>query len=112
MYTQENSSIPAASGAAGMKGPSGRRPGTTCSRGGDHSANGRASRDAGDCFAADHAVLRPVGLQGNSELVRPGASREEADISRLQGIRGGQTMGSGGVGEIMSDCISSWSVVD
>ena len=101
MYTQENISIPAASGAAGMKGPSsGRRPGTTGNRGGDHSANGRTSRDAGECFAADHAVLRPVGLQGNSELGRPGASREEADISRLQGIRGGQTMGSGGVGEI------------
>ena len=90
MYTQENISISAASGAAGMKGPSaGRRPGTTGSRGGDYNASGRTSRDAGGCFAADQAVLRPVGVQGNSELSRPGASGEEVGGGRLQGIRNG-----------------------
>ena len=102
--------ISAAAGASNqpiadeMKGPQsgGRRPETTGNRGGDHSASGRKSRDAGGCFAADQAVLRPVGSQGSSELSRPGASGEEADSSRLQRIRGGhQTMESDGAGEIV-----------
>ena len=82
-------SFSAAAGADGMKGPQseGRRPETTGNRGEDHSANGRKSRDAGGCFAADQAVFRTVGSQGSSELSRPGASGEEADSSRLQRIR-------------------------
>ena len=74
-----------------MKGPPsrGQRPGTTGSSGGCHS--GSIGRDAGGCL--DHAVLRPVGLpQGDFELGRPDASEEEVDSSRLQGIRGEQTM--------------------
>ena len=94
-------SFSAAAGADETEGPlsQGQRPGTTGSRGGCHS--GSIGRDAGGCFAADHVVLRPVGLpQGNFELSRPGASEDETDSSRLQVIRGEQAMESGGVGEI------------
>ena len=48
---------------------------------------------------ADHAVLRPVGVQGNSKLSRPGASGEEADGGRLQGIRNGGAAASAAANE-------------
>ena len=76
-------------GAAEMKGPlsRGQRPETTGSRGGS-ATSGRESRDAGGCFAADCAMLRPAGSHGSSELGRPGASaEEEADSIRSQAIR-------------------------
>jgi len=85
--------------AAEMKGPSSReeRPETTGSR---VLSSGSTCRGQGGCSAVDQSILRPVGLHGNSELGRPVASGEEADSSRLKGIRGGhQKMVPWGAGE-------------
>ena len=74
--------------AAEMKGLSSReeRPETTGSR---LLSSGSTCRGQGGCSAADQSILRPVGPQGGPELGRPVAFGEEADSSRLKGIRGG-----------------------
>ena len=94
--TSTGKSAISAARAAGMKGRSSReeRSETT----GGRLPSGSTCRGQGGCSAADPTILRPVGFQGNSELGRPVAPGEEADSSRLQGIRGDQTMESGGVG--------------
>ena len=66
------------------------------------SSFGITSARPSQCLSPVDTPVIKVRSQGSSELSRPGASGEEADSSRLQGVREGhKTMEFDGAGEIV-----------